>query len=81
MIFDSRNIAAKLNTGPSMHSRSLFRIASRGKDSLAYIESIIDAYSQYFVNDVEHTDSVKSVTYHLFLSLEQVSVSFCMVFP
>ena len=28
-------------------------------DSLAYIESITDAYSQYFVNDEEHTENNK----------------------
>ena len=28
-------------------------------DSLAYIESITDAYSQYFVFDLEHTENNK----------------------
>ena len=49
-----------------------------------YIESITDTYIQYYVNDIEHSErisSVTSVTSHLFLSLEQVIVSFCMVFP
>ena len=32
---------------------------------------------EYFVNDIKH---VKSANYHLFLSLEQVVVSFCIVF-
>ena len=36
-------------------------------DSLAYLESIADAYSQYFVNDIEHTENNKIV-------------GFCMVF-
>ena len=59
---------------------SLFQTAGIWLDSLAYIESITDTYCQYFINDIQHTDnnSVKSVNYHLFLSLEQVIISFCM---
>ena len=48
---------------------SLFRTASRRLDSLAYIESITDAYSQYFVNDIELTETINA-NYHLILSLK-----------
>ena len=47
-------------------------------DSVAYIECIIDAYSKYFIKDIEQTENIKqcqSSNYHLFLSLEQVTVS------
>ena len=40
---------AKVNTVPRVCNRSPFRTASRHLDSLACIESITDAYSQYFV--------------------------------
>ena len=39
-------------------SLSLKQLADR-LDSLAYIEGIADAYSQYFVNDIEHTENNK----------------------
>ena len=50
---------AKVNTVPFMcaASLSLSWTASRRPDSLAHIESITDAYSQYFVNDIEHTEN------------------------
>ena len=32
---------------------------SRWLDRLAYIESVAKAYSQYFVNDIEHTENHK----------------------
>ena len=68
-----------------MRPFSLFRTASR-QDGLfsLYIESIVDAYSQYFVNVIEHTENNKQwskVQNLLFLPLEQVIVRFCMVFP
>ena len=51
---------AKVNTVPCMCAATLsFRTASRWLDSLAYVESITDAYSQYFVNDIEHTENIK----------------------
>ena len=34
-----------------------------------------DAYNQYFVNDIEHTENnkrAKSAKYHLFLSLDKL---------
>ena len=35
-------------------------------DSLTYMENITDAYSQYFINDIEHTEnSVKRENCHL----------------
>ena len=37
---------------------SFFLMASR-QDSLACTESITDAYSQYFVNDIEPTGNIK----------------------
>ena len=40
-----------------VHPLSLFRTASRRLDSLAYIVSLTNAYSQYFVNDIEHTEN------------------------
>ena len=52
--------------------------------SLAHLESITDAYSQYFVDDIEHTENYKQgqkCKLSLLLSLEQVIVSFYMVFP
>ena len=48
-------------------------------DSLAYMEDITDAYSQYFVNDIEHTEN--KLCQKRKLSFEQILVSFCMVFP
>ena len=44
---------AKVKTVPCIGAAalSLFRTASKQLDSLAYIESITDAYRQYFVND------------------------------
>ena len=49
-VLNSISNLAKVNT-------VLFRTASRRLDSLAYIESLTDAdaYSQYLVNDIEHT--------------------------
>ena len=48
-------------THSSLHvcslSLSLSQTASRWLDSLAYVESITDAYSQYFVIDIEHTEN------------------------
>ena len=43
---------AKVNTIPCMcvAALSLFQTASRQLDSLAYIESINDAYIKYFIN-------------------------------
>ncbi len=58
---------------------SLFPTANRWLDSLAYIESITDAYSQYFVNDIEHTENNQQGQ-KCKLS-ERDIVSFCMVFP
>ena len=63
-----------------MHPLSLFRTASRRLDALAYIESITDPYSHYFVNDIEHTENNKQGQ-KCKLSLDQVIVSFSMVFP
>ena len=59
---------------------SLFRTASGRLDSLAYIESITDAYSQYLVIDIQHTENNKH-SQMCKLSLEQIVVSFYMVFP
>ena len=46
--------------------------ANRQLDSLAYVECITDAYSQYFVSDIEHTENNKlskvltsTCSYHL----------------
>ena len=51
---------AEVNTVPCMCEAAL----SLGQrvdrlDSLAYIENITDACSQYFINDIEHTDNTK----------------------
>ena len=61
---------AMVDTLPCMCAAalSLFLTASRWLDSLTYIESITDAYSQYFGNDREQTENNKqsqSATYHL----------------
>ena len=60
---------AKVDTVPCMHATglSLFRTVSRFLDSLAYIESITDAYSQYFINDIEHTENNNRVKVQLSL--------------
>ena len=44
---------------PCMFTTTLSQIASRPLNCLAYIKSITDAYSQYFVNDIEHTENNK----------------------
>ena len=55
-----------------MHPSFSFRV-SRRLDSLAYIENITDAYSQYFVNNIEHAENNEQYqNYHLFLSLGEV---------
>ena len=69
---DRRNY---FHTVPCMFAAALFLTASRWLNSLAYIESITDAYSQYFDNDIQHTENKHCQNYHLFLSLEQVIVS------
>ena len=43
------------------------------------MENITDAYSQYFVNDIEHIENNKQGQNSS--SLEQILVSFCMVLP
>ena len=60
MIVETSFNLVKINTVPCMCAVALsLWIASRQLDSFAYIESITDAYSQYFVNDIEHTDNNK----------------------
>ena len=51
----------KVGTVPIMSAatRSLFWTMSRLLDCLVYIETITDAYSQYFVNDNEYTENSK----------------------
>ena len=56
-----------------------FLDGDRWLDSLAYIESITDACSQYFVNDIEHTENNKQGQ-KCKLS-EQINFRFCMVLP
>ena len=70
---------AKVNTVPCMFTAtlSLSWTASRRLNSLAYIESITDAYSQYLVNDIEHTENNKQCQ-QCKLPREQILVSFCM---
>ena len=48
---------------------SLFRAASRLLDSLANIESISDAYSQHFDNDLKHSEKSTCQKYNLLLVL------------
>ena len=51
---------AKINTFPCMFVATLsFEQRVDGLDSLAYIESITNAYSQYFVKEIEHTENNK----------------------
>ena len=54
---------AKVNLVPCMSEAALsfsyFGQREDRLDSLAHIESITDAYSQYFVNDIEHTENNK----------------------
>ena len=56
---------AMVNTVPCMCtaslslSLSLAWTGSKWMDSLAYIESITDAFSQYLVNYIEHTENNK----------------------
>ena len=75
---------AKIKSFLFVQPLPLFRTSGSRLYSLAYIESITNAYSQYFVNDIEHTkeiNCIKSVNYHWFLSLELFIISFSMVFP
>ena len=62
-VLDSRNYSILLRKTlllASMQPLPLFRTASRGLDSLAYIgsisEALSDTYSLLFVNDTEHTE-------------------------
>ena len=62
---------AEVNTVPCMCSRSR-RFGQRvaGLIVYTYRKTTTDAYSQYFVNDIEHTENnerVKCENYHLFL--------------
>ena len=51
---------AKVNIVPCMCAAALTFGQRVGRlNSLAYTESITDAYSQYFVNDIEHTEDNK----------------------
>ena len=50
---------AKVETVLCMCAAALSLGLTRRLDNLTYIESITDAYSQYFVNDTEHSESNK----------------------
>ena len=65
---------AEVDSSLHAYSCSLSFGQRKRLDSLSRIESITDAYSKYFVCDIEHTgnnEHVKSANYYLFLLLEQ----------